>query len=309
MNKKRIYDIGGSILFLFFCSFFVFANVGDILKVTKDKYVKHLSKITDIINRINNETPYQVGANRWFIGVELIKDTLVYKYELRCNKKTENFYFKYEKDMRHFSLLSFKMMNEQNEKHASRMSTILKSNHLVLKYSTKMPSSKNISYVYTADEIAKFMNDSSLVGENALMSYIKTLIDIESLSLPIVTTESGKPINVKPNTKPNSLEYLILKDIKLQRKSVVFYYSTPEINYPISISQKGCKDEEDIRHIIGELCKDPYFKGFVNYFAMAKCNMILRYKGARSLQSMDINFPYQLLREYSYIPKDLLDKK
>ena len=152
------------------------------------------------------------------------------------------------------------------------------------------------------------MNGHSLVGEKALMLYIKTLINIESLSLPIVTTESGEPINVTLNTTPDSLEYLILKNIKLQEKSVIFNYSTPEISYPVSFSQKGCKNEEDIIHILGKLCKDPYFKGFINYFAMAKCNMILRYKGARSLQSMDIYFPYQLLREYSYIPKVLLDK-
>lgn len=137
MIKKRIFDIGGSILFLLFCLFFVFTNVGNITKVSKDKHVKHLSEITDVINRINNETPCQVEANRWFIGIELIKDTLVYKYELRCNERTENFYFEHEKDMRQFSLLSFKMMNEQNNKHASRLSTILKNDHLVLKYSTK----------------------------------------------------------------------------------------------------------------------------------------------------------------------------
>ena len=309
MKKKRIYNIGISCLFVIFCLLFISANIGNILKAPKSKQVPQTSRITEIINRINSEAPYQVGAKRWLTGVELKADTLIYKYELQCNEETEMFYFKHKKELRGLTLLSFKMMDGQTSEYGSRIATILKDNHLVLKYSTTMPSLKNISYVYTADEISNFIKNSDDISEKALMAYLKMIIHIESLSLPLVTTESGEPINAATNIKPNPLKYLILKEIKLQGKNVVFYYSTPEINYPVSVSKKGCMGIEDIKYILEKLCEDPYFKGLINYFAMAKCNMILRYKGAKSLQSMDLVFPYQLLREHSYIPKDLLDKK
>ena len=308
MSKKRLYHIGGYCLFGLFGLFIIISNIGNILKEQKSKKFRNTSEITNVINRINSEVPYQVEAERWFTGAELVEDTLTCKYELRCNKETEEFYFQHKKDMRKLSLLSFKMMDGQNNKYGSKIATILKSNHLVLKYSTKMPSLRRITYIYSAEEIEKTTMDS-LIDKKAIMLYLNMIIHIKSLSLPIITTENGEPIKVAINDKTTPLKYLILNKIKLQGKNVIFYYCTPEINYPISVAQKGCKNEADIRYILNELCKDPYFKGLINYFAMAKCNMILRYKGAKSLQSMDINFPYRLLREHSYIPKDLLDQK
>ncbi len=306
MNKRKLYDIVGSILFAFFCMILLIANIGNIFNKSKNNRLE----AEKFISKINSVAPYQVGAERWFIGAQLIEDTLVYKYELRCNEETEKFYLVHKNDIRNLSLLTFKLMEKQNNKYASSMANILKNNHLVLKYFTVLPSLTNISYIYTADEIEKMAMDTSMKGEDVVMLYINMF---RSYSLPFVMTESGEPIEGQPielgdNMKPSPSKYLILNKIKLKENTVVFYYSTPEIKYPLSFIRNKCDTEENKKHLLDIFFKDPYFKELINYFVMAKCNIKLKYKGVKSLQTVDIDFPYQLLVNYSYIPKDLLDE-
>ncbi len=308
MVKNKSYQVIYTCLFVIFCLAMVSANIGNMLKEPTIRQNRAQASVSAIVVRLNQEAPYQVGTERWFLGAELNGDTLIYKYELRCNDETEKYYFNHEKELRNFSLMSFKMMNAQRDV-GTRMVNALKNYHLILKYLTAMPSGKNISYVYTPKDIDQIANNPSFTSEEALMSYVKTMISVASQSLPIVTTESGQPIVVSSYQKPDSLKYIILKSIRLNGKDVVFLYSTPEIKYTVPIAKKGSDDEEDVKAILNELCKDPYFKGQINYFALAKCNLILRYKGARSLQSMDIRFPYTLLRDYSFIPEEQLDKE
>lgn len=229
---------------------------------------------------------------------------MVYEYELRCNELTERYYLSHEQDLRDLSLLSFKMVDEQRDL-GTRTADVLLNNQVILKYKTILPSGKIVSYVYTGEDIAKITKGSSLTSEKALLSYVKTIIGAASASLPIVTTEDGEPV---VDQVPDPLKYIILKDIQLQGKDVVFSFSTPEINFSVSDAKKGSNDEAEVKAILDELIKDQYFKEHINFFAMAKCNLIFRYKGARTSQSLEIRFPYAMLRESSYIPKYLLDE-
>lgn len=187
------------------------------------------------------------------------------------------------------------------------MGDFLKTNNIILQYKLLLPSKKTISFYFTGDEINNALSQKGLTSEAALMSYMNIQMKLFNLTLPIVWDEDGNVISQGESGKYSPKKYQILRSVVLDGKDIIYTISIPEITYNVSDLKAASSDSQLVSNLFIELSKDETFKGMLKYYALAKCGMVLRYKGVKSSETVDIYFPYELIRQHTYIPEDLLD--
>lgn len=308
MIIKKILKIGCLSLVILFIVVIILGTIGNILTASKREKLKVQNEIQTMIETLNQEAPYQVGVAMWFTGAThfFMSDTLTYNYELRGNKQMEVLYVDNEETIRNLTLLGFRMANEQWGS-ISIVSDFLRKNKMVLEDNILLPSGKTISFYFTGEEIDSVLSRKDLTSEKALMSYMNIQMAILNEALPIVWDEGGNVISSGGKENYSPKKYQILRSVVLEGKDVIYNISIPEITYNVSDIKTASSDSLIVSNLFVDLSKDETFKGILKYYAMVKCNMILRYKGAKSAETVDICFPYELLRQNTYIPEDLLD--
>ena len=73
-------------------------------------------------------------------------------------------------------------------------------------------------------------------------------------------------------------------------------YNLDGVEYKVDIQRKNNKN------IYVRIKED------LTIFALAKCNLILRYYGVKSKKTAEIKIPYLLIRHHTYIPPELLEE-
>lgn len=305
MKAKKVFKIGCLTLVIAFTALMILGSIANVILAPEKAKVEEQSKLQSAISRLNSETPYQVGICTWFTGASFTsKDTITYNMELRGNQELENLYANHQKELRDMTLLGFTMMEEQRN-NGTFIGNLLKENGMTLVYRIAMPSGKTMSFPFTGEEILNATTNKKLSSPEALLKFMNAQMN---MFLPIVWDEDGNQIGMGNSEPYSAKEYQILKRIILNGRDVVYNISIPEKSYTVSDLQKISNNDEAKESLFAELCKDPTFKGSLKYYAMAKCNMVLHYIGAKTSKTVDFRFPYTLIRQHSYIPQELLDE-
>lgn len=306
MKAKKVFKIGCLTLVIAFAALMVLGSIANVILAPEKAKVEEQSKLQSAVSQLNSEAPYQVGICTWFTGVTLTgQDTITYNMELRGNQELEALYINHQKELRDLTLLDFVMMDEQRN-NGSFMGQLLKEKDIVLEYRIHLPSGKTMSCAYTGEDIQNATTNKNMSSAEALLKFMTAQMN---LFLPVVWDEDGNQISTGKSKSYSTKDYQILKSITLDGRDVIYNISIPEKSYTISDLQVSSSNEEATESLFKEMCKDPTFKGALKYYAMAKCNMVLRYIGAKTSEMVDFRFPYTLIRQNSYIPQELLDKQ
>ena len=304
MKVKKVFQISCLTLVVAFATLIILGSIANVIFAPEKSRAEGLSKLHTVLTELNNNAPYQVGICTWFTGASLTsQDTITYNMELRGSRKLEKLYTNSEKELRDMTLLGFTMMNAQ-QNIGSFMGKLLKDNGMVLVYRILMPSGNTMSFAYTGDEILNAATNKKLSSPEALLKFMTAQMN---LFMPIVWDEDGNQVDTGNSKQYSTQKFQILKSITLKGRDVIYNISIPEKSFTVSDLQKVGNNHGAIESIFEELCKDSTFKGSLKYYAMAKCNMVLHYIGARSSKTVDLHFPYTLIRQKTYIPQELLE--
>lgn len=306
MKVRKVFKIGCLTLVIAFAALMILGSIANVIFAPEKAKIEERSKLQSTISRLNSEAPYQVGICTWFTGVSLTsQDTITYNMELRGDQKLESLYANHKKELRDMTLLGFTMMDEQRN-NGTFIGKLLKDNNMILLYRISMPSGKNMSFPFTGDEILNATANKKLSSQEALLKFMNKQLN---MFLPIAWDEDGNQIGTGSSKQYSVKEFQILKSITLKGMDIIYNISIPEKSFTISDLHKASNNDEAKKSLFVELCKDSTFKGALKYYAMAKCNMVLHYIGAKSSKTVDFCFPYTLIRQHSYIPQELLDEQ
>lgn len=118
MKAKKIFKVGCLTFVIAFIAVIVLGTIANRITAPVKKKIEVQNEIRTVIDRLNQEAPYQVGVATWFTGATyFINDTLMYNIELRGNKQMEALYVNNQKTFRDLTLLAFRMGNEQGGLH------------------------------------------------------------------------------------------------------------------------------------------------------------------------------------------------
>lgn len=304
MIKKTLKIIGIS-LAVGFIVIMILGSFSDIISIPSQKKLETDRNMYAIINSLKEECPKQVGAYIYCTDVSFFNDTIRYDYEINYNEKVERYYSENPDVMK--KLTSFLVVINEHHGWSSTWANLINENNYVWELRTKTPNQEFLSITFNGTELNSLLKE--LTSKEALQSYLDaTLFFINDLT-PIVYTEDGDILSDIAINKNTEKKFQLLNKVYLKEKDVIFDFSIPEIDYPIS-DLKDINDSPELLELfLNEMCLDPGFKEDLNIYALAKCNLVLRYYGVKSNETAEIKIPYTLIRQHTYIPPELLEQE
>lgn len=306
MIKKILKIIGISLLFGFI-GLIILGTIANIILIPDRKKAKTDQEMYAIANRLKNECPVQVGAYMYLTNVSFSNDTIRYDYEIKYNDEVEKLYS--ENPIIVEKLTKLKIIINQQKGWNSAWTNLIKENNYVWELHMKYSDNRSSTIFFNGNDLSDLLKE--LTSKEALQSYLNTTLFLMNKNTPIVTDEEGNLIDVEVKNlkKIKSLEkkYQVFENAFIEGNNIVFLYSIPELQYTISDIKGSCENPETIELLFKNMSSDPATKEELTIFALAKCNLVLRYYGVKSKQSIDITIPYSMIRQHTYIPSELLE--
>lgn len=304
---KKILKIIGISLLIGFIGLIILGTIANIILIPDRKKSKTDQEMYAMANRLKKECPVQVGAYMYLTNVSFFNDTIRYDYEIRYNDEVEKFYS--ENPIIVEKLTKLKIIINQQKGWNSAWANLIKENNYVWELHMKYSDNRSSTISFNGNDLSDLLKE--LTSKEALESYLNTTLFLINKNTPIVTDEEGNLIDVKIKNlkKIKSLEkkYQVFENAFIEGNNIVFLYSIPELQYTISDITGSCENPETIELLFKNMCSDPTTKEELTIFALAKCNLVLRYYGVKSKQSIDITIPYSMIRQHTYIPSELLE--
>lgn len=304
---KKILKIIGISLLIGFIGLIILGTIANIILIPDRKKSKTDQEMYAMANRLKKECPVQVGAYMYLTNVSFFNDTIRYNYEIRYNDEVEKFYS--ENTIIVEKLTKLKIIINQQKGWNSAWANLIKENNYVWELHMKYSDNRSSTISFNGNDLSDLLKE--LTSKEALESYLNTTLFLMNKNTPIVTDEEGNLIDVKIKNlkKIKSLEkkYQVFENAFIEGNNIVFLYSIPELQYTISDITGSCENPETIELLFKNMCSDPTTKEELTIFALAKCNLVLRYYGVKSKQSIDITIPYSMIRQHTYIPSELLE--
>lgn len=304
---KKILKIIGISLLIGFIGLIILGTIANIILIPDRKKSKTDQEMYAMANRLKKECPVQVGAYMYLTNVSFFNDTIRYDYEIRYNDEVEKFYS--ENPIIVEKLTKLKIIINQQKGWNSAWANLIKENKYVWELHMKYSDNRSSTISFNGNDLSDLLKE--LTSKEALESYLNTTLFLMNKNTPIVTDEEGNLIDVEVKNlkKIKSLEkkYQVFENAFIEGNNIVFLYSIPELQYTISDITGSCENPETIELLFKNMCSDPTTKEELTIFALAKCNLVLRYYGVKSKQSIDITIPYSMIRQHTYIPYELLE--
>lgn len=304
---KKILKIIGISLLIGFIGLIILGTIANIILIPDRKKSKTNQEMYAMANRLKKECPVQVGAYMYLTNVSFFNDTIRYDYEIRYNDEVEKLYS--ENPIIVEKLTKLKIIINQQKGWNSAWANLIKENNYVWELHMKYSDNRSFTISFNGNDLSDLLKE--LTSKEALESYLNTTLFLINKNTPIVTDEEGNLIDVEVKNlkKIKSLEkkYQVFENAFIEGNNIVFLYSIPELQYTISDITGSCENPETIELLFKNMCSDPTTKEELTIFALAKCNLVLRYYGVKSKQSIDITIPYSMIRQHTYIPSELLE--
>ena len=304
---KKILKIIGISLLIGFIGLIILGTIANIILIPDRKKSKTDQEMYAMANRLKKECPVQVGAYMYLTNVSFFNDTIRYDYEIRYNDEVEKLYS--ENPIIVEKLTKLKIIINQQKGWNSAWANLIKENNYVWELHMKYSDNRSFTISFNGNDLSDLLKE--LTSKEALESYLNTTLFLINKNTPIVTDEEGNLIDVEVKNlkKIKSLEkkYQVFENAFIEGNNIVFLYSIPELQYTISDITGSCENPETIELLFKNMCSDPTTKEELTIFALAKCNLVLRYYGVKSKQSIDITIPYSMIRQHTYIPSELLE--
>lgn len=304
---KKILKIIGISLLIGFIGLIILGTIANIILIPDRKKSKTDQEMYAMANRLKKECPVQVGAYMYLTNVSFFNDTIRYDYEIRYNDEVEKLYS--ENPIIVEKLTKLKIIINQQKGWNSAWANLIKENNYVWELHMKYSDNRSSTISFNGNDLSDLLKE--LTSKEALESYLNTTLFLINKNTPIVTDEEGNLIDVEVKNlkKIKSLEkkYQVFENAFIEGNNIVFLYSIPELQYTISDIKGSSENPETIKLLFKNMCSDPTTKEELTIFALAKCNLVLRYYGVKSKQSIDITIPYSMIRQHTYIPSELLE--
>ena len=304
---KKILKIIGISLLIGFIGLIILGTIANIILIPDRKKSKTDQEMYAMANRLKKECPVQVGAYMYLTNVSFFNDTIRYDYEIRYNDEVEKFYS--ENPIIVEKLTKLKIIINQQKGWNSAWANLIKENNYVWELHMKYSDNRSSTISFNGNDLSDLLKE--LTSKEALESYLNTTLFLMNKNTPIVTDEEGNLIDVEVKNlkKIKSLEkkYQVFENAFIEGNNIVFLYSIPELQYTISDITGSCENPETIELLFKNMSSDRATKEELTIFALAKCNLVLRYYGVKSKQSIDITIPYSMIRQHTYIPSELLE--
>lgn len=300
---KKILKIIGISLLIGFIGLIILGTIANIILIPDRKKSKTDQEMYAMANRLKKECPVQVGAYMYLTNVSFFNDTIRYDYLFDYNENIVNYFHENTDVIKNLTTLLF--VTNEHFGFNSKWANLLKENDYIWQQYITIKNQDNISITYNGEELNSALKE--LTSKEALQSYLDATLFLWNEFTPIIFTEDGDMINDIEITQNTEKEYQLLNKIHLREKDIIFDFTVPEIEITISDLKKNCESPDAPEILLKELCIDEEFKGGLKIFALAKCNLVLRYYGVKSKQSIDITIPYSMIRQHTYIPSELLE--
>ena len=304
---KKILKIIGISLLIGFIGLIILGTIANIILIPDRKKSKTDQEMYAMANRLKKECPVQVGAYMYLTNVSFSNDTIRYDYEIKYNDEVEKLYS--ENPIIVEKLTKLKIIINQQKGWNSAWANLIKENNYVWELHMKYSDNRSSTISFNGNDLSDLLKE--LTSKEALQSYLNTTLFLMNKNTPIVTDEEGNLIDVEVKNlkKIKSLEkkYQVFENAFIEGNNIVFLYSIPELQYTISDIKGSCENPETIELLFKNMSSDPTTKEELTIFALAKCNLVLRYYGVKSKQSIDITIPYSMIRQHTYIPSELLE--
>lgn len=179
-----------------------------------------------------------------------------------------------------------------------KLSDMAAKNNLVIECVVSNSSKILSQWTYTAKSFTNFSDSIDVPLEELMKGLLKTQVILSNAETPVIYGNDGMTLEMdKGEIMEHNSDSEILKNIALKENEVIFTFSSPETDYSVPQMKIGIKNPNNVKNILSTLCKDRQFKEYINLITLAKCNMIFRYDGVNSKQSVDIVFPNEMLEE------------
>ncbi len=183
-----------------------------------------------------------------------------------------------------------------------KIADLASKNNLVIECVLSNSSKRLNLWTYSEKSFTNFNDSTDVPLEDMMKELLKIQVVLSNAETPIIYGNDGMPLEMnKSEIMQHSCENEVLKSIVFEENCVVFTFSSPESNYSVPEMKEGIKNPNIVKNILSTLCKDYQFKKYINLITLAKCDMIFRYDGVNSKQSVDIKFPNVMLEECKYI--------
>lgn len=298
MNTKRAIKIGCFSLIAIFILVILIGNIAKVINSVSPnaQEAKNHAVLADNMTMLNRSMPQSLGNIGSLNQLRLHNDTISADIEVAKEVSEELVKGNYDEIG---SLIRYAFARTDL---GLKLSDMAATNNLVIECVVSN-SSKNLNqWTYTAKSFTNFSDSTDVPLEEMMRKLLKTQVILSDAENPIIYGADGMPLEMdKSEIMLHSSECEILKSIELQGNKVIFTFSSPETDYSVPQMKIGIKNPNNVKNILSTLCKDRQFKEYINLITLAKCNMIFRYDGVKSKQTVDIEFPNEMLEECKHI--------
>lgn len=306
---KKILKIIGISIGIGLVALVILSKIGNLFFIDSKIKSEADEKMYQAVAQINANCPIQVGAYDYLTNVSFSCDTICYDYELKYDAEIEKYCSENSEVMKKLTLFLF-VVNEHYGWNSEWAELINKYDY-VWKQRTKIGNVNFLTIEFNGKELKSALKD--ITSDEALQSFLDATLFLVNHETPLLSDEDGNEISDISVTKDNygelSKKYLILKKVLLENRDIIYEFSLPEVIYPTAIKKlKEINNTPDGTELLLEdMCTDPDFKDSLKIFAIAKCNLIFRYYGVKSKETIDVKIPYSLIRKNTYIPPEFLE--
>ena len=311
---KKIFKIVGISLLFGILGLMILGTIANIIlapnqeKAPSQEKKKVEQEILIAINRLNNECPIQIGEYLFLTKTSFEYDTIRYDYEVKYNDNVKKYYSENPDIVKNLTKLRIIINNHKEWNY--RWSELLNKYNYVWMFNYKTSDNNSFSFTLNGKEFNNLLKE--LTTEEALQSYLNATLFLMNENAPIVTDINGNLIEASNKNLKEMMalekKYQVFESAFLEGNDVVFYHRIPEIEYTISDIKNSSTNPEVIDVLLTDMCSNPTIKEDLTIFALAKCNLILRYYGVKSKKTAEIKIPYLLIRHHTYIPPELLEE-
>lgn len=298
MNTKRTIKIG---CFSLIAIFILVILIGNIAKVVNSvspnaQEAKNHAILANNMTMLNRSMPQSLGNIGSLNQLRLHNDTISADIEVAKEVSEELVKDNY---MEIGSLIRYAFARTDL---GLKLSDMAAKNNLVIECVVSNSSKILSQWTYTAKSFTNFSDSIDVPLEELMKGLLKTQVILSNAETPVIYGNDGMTLEMdKGEIMEHNSDSEILKNIALKENEVIFTFSSPETDYSVPQMKIGIKNPNNVKNILSTLCKDRQFKEYINLITLAKCNMIFRYDGVNSMQSVDIVFPNEMLEECKHI--------
>lgn len=231
-----------------------------------------------------------------------------------CNKlqyplgaaEIDSFYVEYYHEMRELMKYGLLSMNGQNG-FGSEFASLLDSCGIFLKMNFTTPSRRFFSWTYSGKELLDFISKINISPTDALYNIIDTHIKLANLTLPI----NYKDTLSHQSVATNAIVGVLFGDEQLLRiihvgDNIILVYKINENDITLRELESYASNDLFIENMASLLSEDPDVKELMKMLVLAHSNMTYRLINPNATDSVDLEFPYSVLKKHCSINSKIL---